>query len=90
MKRYIKANTQKPELTSVTTDWEEIDNGNGIKFSIYSQDDELVFEAVYDYADVDPDNIYDSAIDMAVLSLSQQYDISDKVISELSKQLPEE
>lgn len=90
MKRYIKADTQKPKLTSVQTEWEEIDNGNGIKFSVYSQDDELVFEAVYDYADVDPDNIYDSAIDMAVLSLSQKYDVSDQVMSELSKQLPEE
>jgi len=89
MKRYIKANTHKPELTSVHTEWEELEDGSGIKFSVYSDDDELVFEAVYDYADVDPDAIYDSAVDMAELSLSQQYELSDKVISEIRNELPD-
>jgi len=82
MKRYIKANTEKPELTSVQTDWEEIDNG--IKFTVYSGD-EVLFEEVFDYNDVDPDAIYDSAIDMAITVLSQKYTLTDEVIAELQK-----
>ena len=84
MKRYIRANTQKPELKSIQAEWSELDNG--IKFTIYSYDDEVLFEEVFDYDDVDPDTIYDSAIDMAILVLSQKYEISDEVISDLKSQ----
>lgn len=81
MKRYIKANSQKPELTDVYTEWTDIDNG--IKFTVYSADDDILFESVYDFSDVDPDAIYDSAIEMAILSLSQKYTVSDQAIEEL-------
>ena len=82
MKRYIKATTEKPELNSVQTDWEEIDSG--IKFTVYSGD-EVLFEEVFDYNDVDPDAIYDSAVDMAITVLSQKYTLTDEVIAELQK-----
>lgn len=82
MKRYIRANTEKPKLDSVETVWAELENGTGILFDIYSGD-ELLFEEYFDYQDVDPDAIYDSAGDMAVVALSQQYDLSDEVINEI-------
>ena len=81
MKRYIRANTEKPKIDQVTTEWEEFDDGTGIKFTIYSDDDEVLFEEIFDYEDVDSDAIYDSAAELAVLSLSQQYDLSDEVIN---------
>ena len=83
MKRYIKANTEKPTLDYVKTDWEEFEDGSGIKFTIYSEDDEVLFEEVFDYTDVDSDAIYDSAVDMAILALSQKYDLSDEVIADI-------
>ena len=46
MKRYIKANSEKPILDNIDIGWEDIDNG--IKFTIYSQDDEVLFEEVFD------------------------------------------
>lgn len=81
MKRYIKANTQKPTLDYVKTDWEEFDDGSGIKFTIYSDTDDVLFEEVFNYADVDSDAIYGSAVDMAILALSQKYELSDDAIS---------
>ena len=81
MKRYIKSNSEKPILKNIQVEWEDIDNG--IKFTVYSYDDEVLFEAVFDYSDVDPDAIYDSAIDMAKVALQQKYELSDDVISEL-------
>lgn len=80
MKRYIKANSEKPTLSSVATEWNELDSGEGIMFTVYS-DDEVVFEEVFDYQDVDPDQIYDSAAELAIISLSQQYDLTDEVKS---------
>jgi hypothetical protein len=80
MKRYIKSSTEKPTLDYVTTEWEEFDDGSGIRFTIYSEDNEVLFEEVFDYDDVDSDAIYDSAIDMAILALSQKYDISNEAI----------
>ena len=79
MKRYIKASSEKPTLSSVKTEWDELDSGEGIMFTVYS-DDGVIFEEVFDYDDVDSDAIYDSAIDMAILALSQKYDISDEAI----------
>ena len=84
MKRYIRANTEKPKIDHVTTEWEEFDDGTGIKFTIYSDDDEVLFEEIFNYEDVDSDAIYDSAAELAILSLSQQYDLSDEVIAEIS------
>lgn len=77
MKRYIKANSEKPILDNIDISWEDIDNG--IKFTIYSQDDEVLFEEVFDYSDVDSDAIYDSALDMATLALEQKYTLSNEV-----------
>lgn len=81
MKRYIKSNSEKPILKNIQVEWEDIDNG--IKFTVYSYDGEVLFEEVFDYSDVDPDAIYDSAIDMAKVALQQKYELSDDVISEL-------
>lgn len=81
MKRYIKANSEKPILDYVSTDWEELEDGSGITFTIYSEDDEVLFEELFDYNDVDSDAIYDSAIEMAILALSQKYELSDEVIN---------
>ena len=86
MKRYIRANTQKPKLDAVQTEWEEIDDGNGIKFTVYSDDGEVLFEEVFDYGDVDPDAIPDSAIDMAIIALSQRYDLSDAAIASIKQE----
>ena len=85
MKRYIRANTQKPKLDAVQTEWEEIDDGNGIKFTVYSDDGEVLFEEVFDYGDVDPDNIPESAFDMAIIALSQKYDLSDDAIESIKQ-----
>ena len=80
MKRYIRANSQKSVLDYVKTDWEELEDESGIKFNIYSEDDEVLFEELFDYNDVDSDQIYDSAIDMAIIALSQTYDLTDNAI----------
>jgi hypothetical protein len=77
MKLYIKANTQKPVIDEVSTDWEELENDSGIKFTIYDESGDTLFEVVFDYDEVDSDAIYDSAIEMALLSLSRQYDLTD-------------
>lgn len=81
MKRYIRANTEKPVLDYVSPIWEELEDGSGIKFTIYSEDNEVLFENLFLYDDVDSDAIYDSAIDMAILALSQQYELTDEVIN---------
>lgn len=83
MKRYIKANTEKPILDNITVIWKELYDGAGIAFTILSEDNELLFEELFDYDDVDSDAIYDSAIDMAILALSQKYELSDEVIAEI-------
>ena len=80
MKRYIKASSEKPMLSLVKTEWNELDSGEGIMFTVYS-DDEVIFEEVFDYQDVDPDQIYDSAAELAIISLSQQYELTDEVKS---------
>ena len=77
MKFYIKATSEKPVLDSVYTEWEEFEDGTGIKFTIYSEDNDVLFEEVFNYDDVDSDAIFDSAVDMALLVLSQQYEISE-------------
>ena len=77
MKIYIRANSNKPVLNNVRTDWEDIDNG--IKFIVSSEDGDVLFEEVFDYDDVDSDAIYDSATDMAILALEQKYELSDSV-----------
>ena len=81
MKRYIKATTSKPGLDKVKTSWEELDSGTGILFTVTSGSGEVVFEEVFDYQDVDPDEVYDSAAELAILSLSQQYDLSDEAVA---------
>jgi len=83
MKRYIKANTAKPKLDHVDIVWSELEDGSGILFDIYSGD-ELLFEQLFDYQDVDPDAVYDSAGDMAIVALSQQYELSDDVINTIN------
>ena len=82
MKRYIRANSEKPFLDKIHTEWEDIDNG--IKFVIYSENNDVLFEELFDYSDVDSDAIYDSALDMALVALQQKYELSDEVISELT------
>ena len=80
MKRYIKANTEKPTIDDVTVEWSEFEDGSGIEFTI-SNEDEVIYEAVFDYSDVDPDAIYDSAVEMAIIALSQQYNLTEKAIA---------
>ena len=80
MKFYIHANTQKPVLTDIHTEWVELDDEPGIRFIIYSDNDEVLFDALFDYMDVDSDAIYDSAVELAVAALSQKYDISDEAM----------
>ena len=80
MKRYIRANTEHPKLERVLTQWRELGDHTGIVFTILSEDNELLFEELFDYVDVDDDAIYDSAVDLARLALSQKYDLSDEVI----------
>ena len=82
MKRYIKATTEKPTLDHLEVVWSELDNGSGILFDVYS-DDELLFEEFFNYEDVDSDAIYDSAIDMAVTALSLNYNLTDTAIKDL-------
>lgn len=88
MKRYIRATTDKPILKTIQIEWTELDNDSGIKYTIYSYDDEVLFEEIFDYQDVDPDAIYDSAADMAILVLSQQYDLTDEVIQAIKSNKP--
>ncbi len=83
MKRYIKASSEKPVLNHVEVEWSDIDNG--IKYTVYSESGETLFEIVYSFEDVDPDAVYDSAIDMAILALSQKYELSDQAISEIKQ-----
>lgn len=79
MKRYIRANTEKHTLNDIQIEWKELDDGSGITYTIYSGD-KVVFEELFDYQDVDPDAIYDSASDMAIAVLSQSYDLTDEAI----------
>ena len=87
MKRYIKADTEKPILDNVEAVWSETENGTGILFTIYEnrKSDKVLFEEFFDYDDVDTDGIYDSAIDMAILALSQKYELSDRAIKEIKQ-----
>lgn len=87
MKRYIRANSNKPVLKNVRIEWDEMNDGSGIKYTIYSYDDEVLFEELFDYQDVDPDTIYDSASDMAVLALSRQYELTDEVIQAIKSNM---
>lgn len=80
MKRYIKATTEKPVLDNVTADWSELDDGSGIMFTVYSDTGAVLFENLFNYQDVDSDAIYDSAVEFAIIALSQQYDLSDAAI----------
>lgn len=77
MKKYIRASSDKPTLDYVKTEWEELKDGSGIEFIIYSEDDEVLFEELFRYDDVDADAIYDSAIEMATVALSQTYNLTD-------------
>lgn len=90
MKRYIRADSSKPVLDTVYTVWEEYEGGSGIKFSIYSEDDELLFESVYDYQDVDPDQVFDSAVELAIISLSQQYELTETAINTIKEEGPQD
>ena len=79
MKRYVRANTEKPELKDIQTEWVELEDGSGITYTIYSGD-KVIFEELFDYQDVDPDAIYDSAADMAIAALSLSYNLTDDAI----------
>lgn len=81
MKRYIRANSEKLTLSSVITEWNELDSGEGIMFTVFDDDGNVIFEEVFDYQDVDPDQIYDSAAELAIISLSQQYTLTEEVKS---------
>ena len=81
MKLYIKATTQKPVIDNVLVTWEDLESGDGMKYSISDESGDILFEALFDYDEVDSDAMYDSAIDMALLSLSRQYDLTDNAIS---------
>lgn len=85
MKRYIKADTEKPVLDNIYTDWEELEDGSGIMFRVYSDSDELLFEELFYYADVDSDAIYDSALEMAEVALSQKYKLTDNALEVLTE-----
>jgi len=85
MKRYIRANTYKPTLDSVKTIWKEFGDESGIVFTILSDDNYILFEAVFDYDDVDPDNIYDSAIEFVITALSQKYELTDNAIRSIKE-----
>jgi hypothetical protein len=80
MKRYIKADVEKPLLEDVNVVWKELDDGSGITFTI-SSEDEIIFEELFDYNDVDPDDIYESAIKLAMVALSQKYYISESALA---------
>ena len=88
MKRYVKANTSKPVLDSVQTSWEEFDDESGIMFTIKSDDGETLFEEMFNYEDVDSDAIYDSAVEMAIIALSQQYELTDNAIDDIKGNEP--
>ena len=83
MKRYIKASTEKPTLDQIKVVWSDLEDGSGIMYSVYSEDGELLFEEVLDYQDVDPDAACDSAPDMAIAVLSQQYTLTDQALAAL-------
>ncbi len=85
MKRYIRANTEKPILDNIETIWREFGDESGIVFSILSDEHELLFEAVFDYDDVDPDDIYDSAIEFAITAISQKYELTDNAIRSIKE-----
>ena len=85
MKFYIKSTTEKPKIDNLTTEWEELEDQSGIKFTVYSDSGDVLFEEIFDYADVDSDAIYDSAVELATLSLSQQYELSDQALDELNQ-----
>ena len=80
MKRYIKANTEKPILDSVKVDWQELEDGSGIEFIIADEDGDVLFEELFAYEDVDTDAIYESAVEMAIIALSQKYQLSENAI----------
>lgn len=80
MKRYIRANIEKPVLDFVDTSWEELEDGSGVLFIIRDNDANTLFEQLFDYTDVDSDDMYDSSMEMAILALSQKYDLTDEVI----------
>ena len=80
MKRYIKANTENPVLDSVTVDWQELEDGSGIEFIIADDDGDVLFEELFAYEDVDTDAIYASAVEMAIIALSQKYQLSENAI----------
>lgn len=86
MKLYVKANSEKPVLDNITTEWVESEDGSGITFTIYSDSGDILFEEVFDYSDVDPDAIYDSAVDMAIVALEQKYELSDRAIKAIKNQ----
>ena len=81
MKRYIKANVEKPLLEDIKTEWKPLEDNTGITFSIYSDSGETLFEELFDYNDVDSDAIYDSAIQLAMVSLAQKYYISESALA---------
>lgn len=81
MKRYIKANVEKPLLEDIETEWKPLEDNTGITFSIYSDSGETLFEELFDYNDVDSDAIYDSAIQLAMVSLAQKYYISESALA---------
>ena len=83
MKRYIKARSGKPTLDHLQVVWSELENGSGLLYSVKTDDGEILFEEVFDYQDVDVDAAYDSAPDMAIAVLSQQYELSDQALAEL-------
>lgn len=81
MKRYVKANVEKPLLEDIKTEWKPLEDNTGITFSIYSDSGETLFEELFDYNDVDSDAIYDSAIQLAIVSLAQKYYISESALA---------
>ena len=81
MNRYIKANVEKPLLEDIETEWKPLEDDTGITFSIYSNSGETLFEELFDYNDVDSDAIYDSAIQLAMVSLAQKYYISESALA---------
>ena len=85
MKIYVRANSDKPLLNKISTEWEDIENG--ISYTIRSDAGEVIYEQIFDYSDVDPDAIYDSALDMALAALQLKYTLSDEVIKELSAEI---
>lgn len=86
MKIYVRANSGKPMLNKISTEWKDIENG--IMLTISSDTGDVLFEQIFDYSDVDPDAVYDSALNMALAALQQKYELSDDVISELTSPEP--